>query len=76
MIQNIVVAASPRSSSAFGLHLKHINTIKARKVSKALMITEEVYPGVGASLFPIFNPGGFSVPDNEVEFWRSIRSGS
>ncbi|KAL8791953.1 MAG: hypothetical protein Q9195_005442 [Heterodermia aff. obscurata] len=76
MIQNIVVAASPRSSSAFGLHLHHVNTIKARKVSKALMITEQFYPGVGSSLLPIFNPGGLSVPDDQVEFWQSIKDGN
>lgn len=74
MIQNVVVAGSPRLPSAFGLHIDCIHTIKASKVSKALMITEQYYPGVGASLIPVFNPGGFRPADDEVDFWRRINS--
>ncbi|KAL8672641.1 MAG: hypothetical protein Q9168_002917, partial [Polycauliona sp. 1 TL-2023] len=74
MIQNIVVAASPRSPAAFGFHIKRVNEIKAAKVSKALMMTEQSYPGVGASLLPVFHPGGFCAPEDEIEFWQRVAS--
>ncbi|KAL8797881.1 MAG: hypothetical protein Q9195_000233 [Heterodermia aff. obscurata] len=74
MIQNIIVAASPRSPGAFGLHLDFVQTIKAAKVSKALMAAEQSYPGIGTSLLSIFHPNGFHAPEDEVDFWR--RAGS
>ena len=36
------------------------------------MATEQCYPGVGTSLIPVFNPGGFHVPEDEAEFWHSV----
>ncbi len=72
MIQNVIVAGFPRLPDAFGLHLICVRTIKAAKVSKALMKTEQCYPGVGTSLIPVFNPGGFRVPEDEADFWHSV----
>lgn len=72
MLQNIVVAGAPRSTSAFGLHINQITTIKVPRVSKALMITEQYFPDVGVSLIPTFYPGGFRVPNDEADFWQKI----
>ncbi|KAG7006553.1 hypothetical protein G7Y79_00014g037280 [Physcia stellaris] len=74
MIQNIVVSSSPRSPNAFGIHISHIQTIKASKVSKALMKAEQYCSGVGTSLIPVFNPGGFRAPPDEIDFWQKITS--
>ena len=75
MIQNVVVAGSPRSPHAFGLHLNHVRTLNATKVSKTLMKTERLYPGVGVSLIPVFNPAGFRIPEDEADFWQSVGYG-
>ena len=71
MVHNIVIAGIQRPASAFGIHIKHTKTISAAKVSKALMYAERDHPGVGTSLIPIYYPGGFHAPDDEIDFWRA-----
>lgn len=71
MVHNIFVAGCERPPSAFGVHIRRVKTISASKVSKTLMMAEQSYEGVGTSLIPVYYPGGFRPPAEEVDFWRS-----
>lgn len=71
MVHNIFVAGCGRPPSAFGVHVRRVKTISASKVSKTLMMAEQLYEGVGTSLIPVYYPGGFRPPTEEADFWRS-----
>lgn len=62
-----------RTSSAHGLHLQKIATVKSKTVEETLRALEERYPTVGASLLDIFFPGSLRVKDDKVlKFWNDV----
>jgi hypothetical protein len=73
MVQNLVAAGAKRSSTALGIHLRHVNTIAESSVAAVLRKTEQQYPKVGVSLIPVFFPGGMRVAAGEKSFWDDAR---
>lgn len=74
MIQNLIAAGAKRSTSALGIHLRHVNTITDSSVVSVLRKTEKQYPKVGVSLVPVFFPGGMRVTASEKSFWDEAGS--
>ncbi|KAI9707963.1 MAG: hypothetical protein M1820_004382 [Bogoriella megaspora] len=69
MMHSIFVAGATRSPGVYGIHLKPVEAITARKVAMVLHEAEEKYPTVGSSLIPVFFPGRMYVNKEEIEFW-------
>ncbi|KAJ5708046.1 hypothetical protein N7488_007847 [Penicillium malachiteum] len=73
-IHNIACAALPRSPSAFGIHIKETGQIiRGPRVAGVLRDVEELYPGVGLSLVPVFFPGSMRVQEIDENFWRQAQ---
>jgi hypothetical protein len=68
-VQNLLAAGIHRHPSTLGVHLQHIETIRAKRVADVLKEIEVKHPFVGTSLLPVFFPGGLRVKDGDVEFW-------
>ncbi|KAJ5930626.1 hypothetical protein N7466_006119 [Penicillium verhagenii] len=73
-IHNITCAARPRSAGALGIHIREKGeVIRGLRVADALKTAEELYPGVGVSLVPVFFPGSMRIQEPDFEFWRNAR---
>jgi hypothetical protein len=72
-IQNLLAAGVSRKPSALGIHLKHIDTIRAKRVADVLKELERKHEFVGTSLLDVFFPGGLRVKDDDVEFWLKAK---
>lgn len=72
-IQNLVAAGASRKPSALGIHLKHIDTIRGKRVADILKELEQKHQFVGTSLLDIFFPGGLRVRDDDIEFWLQAK---
>ncbi|KAF7588228.1 hypothetical protein BBP40_005979 [Aspergillus hancockii] len=71
-IQNIIAAGAVRTPSAFGIHIKNVDTIRAARVAEVLKQVETRYPLVGTSLVDVFFPGSLRVKEtSDIEFWRA-----
>ncbi|KAH0569264.1 hypothetical protein GP486_000020 [Trichoglossum hirsutum] len=73
-IQNLIAAGVRRSPAALGIHIKEVETIRARYVAETLKKVEEKYPLVGTSLLNVFFPGSMRVSEQkqeEIAFWRA-----
>lgn len=65
MLENIFVAASPRSPAAFGMPLMFEDVIGEPKAMDTLFALEEAYPRVGRSLLVTFFPGKLRLKEQE-----------
>ncbi|KAJ5893477.1 hypothetical protein N7495_005168 [Penicillium taxi] len=73
-IHNITCAARPRSPGALGIHIRETGKmICGSRVADALKTAEELYPGVGLSLVPVFFPGSMRIHEAEFDFWRTAQ---
>ncbi|OCH90784.1 hypothetical protein OBBRIDRAFT_792985 [Obba rivulosa] len=67
MVQNVVAAGAERTPGALGFHLEKTTDVYNEKVFKALQKAEDVEPGVGVYLVPVFFTGGLRPHEEE---WR------
>lgn len=69
MLQNTIVAGSPRSPAALGLHLEqqHITIFRGKRAMDLLKDVEEYSPGVGMALLPALFPGALRPDDRQ--YW-------
>jgi len=65
IIQNLIVAGSPRRPEDFGLPLKFQQVFVDAKVSSALCAVEQVYPRVGRSMVTTFFNAGLRPHEEE-----------
>ncbi|PCG91083.1 Hypothetical protein PENO1_095750 [Penicillium occitanis (nom. inval.)] len=73
-IQNLIAAGVHRSPAALGIHIREVDTIRARFVAETLKEVEHKYPRVGTSLLDIFFPGSMRIKEENTEditFWRA-----
>ncbi|KAH6627466.1 hypothetical protein F5144DRAFT_273344 [Chaetomium tenue] len=70
-IQNLHAAGASRKPSALGIHLKHLETVRDKRVAAVLKRLEQTYPTVGTSLVPVFFPGGLRVKGDDLSFWQA-----
>ena len=71
-VQNIVAASVARTPGALGIHLKHVETIRAARVAEVLRKVETRYEFVGTSLLDVFFPGSLRVKEAaDMEFWQT-----
>ncbi|KAJ5769089.1 hypothetical protein N7520_003648 [Penicillium odoratum] len=76
-IQNIVCVGLPRSPSALGIHIHNTKRIiRGHRVADVIRQAEELYPGVGLSLVPVFFPGSMRIQPSEFDFWREAQERS
>ncbi|KAL8775083.1 MAG: hypothetical protein Q9209_000562 [Squamulea sp. 1 TL-2023] len=66
ILQNIVVAGSPRPASALGFYLKKRRMICCKKVRNALVEADMEVPGAGSALRPLLFPGPATDSDDEA----------
>ncbi|KKY17181.1 hypothetical protein UCRPC4_g05674 [Phaeomoniella chlamydospora] len=71
MVQNIVVAGSPRDPAAFGMPMTFHQVIGKTKVMETLFAVDEKYKGLGRSMREIFFPGGH-LGDWEKTKWDEL----
>lgn len=69
-MQNLLAGGVSRKPSVLGLHLKFVETIRAKRVTDVLKELEEKHQLVGTSLLDVFFPGALRVKDGDLEFWR------
>ncbi|CAG8391465.1 unnamed protein product [Penicillium salamii] len=73
-IHNIACAALPRSPSGLGIHIRPSGEVlKGPRVAGVLRNAEELYPGLGLSLVPVFFPGSMRVQEPDFDFWRQAQ---
>lgn len=72
MMQNVTAAGASRTPGQAGIPLEFVEEFGEKKVMGSLQKCEERYPGVGASLLPIFFPG--ELRPNELEWWDAART--
>ncbi|RDW59171.1 hypothetical protein BP5796_12095 [Coleophoma crateriformis] len=70
MLQNLYVAGATREMGSLGIHLSLTQpAFHETTIPKVLRRVEESYEGVGASLIPIFFPGGMRADEEDCKFW-------
>ena len=67
MLQNLYAAGGKRTPSAHGIPLEHVKTFAEMKVMQTLETVDDVYPGVGRCLLPIFFEQGLR-PDEKARW--------
>lgn len=69
-LYNILCGELPRTPEALGLPLVLVEVIADAKVMDTLMLLEQRYPGVGASILKIFFPG--KMTEEDTLWWASM----
>ncbi|KAF8545885.1 hypothetical protein OG21DRAFT_1451348 [Imleria badia] len=72
MAHNVIVAGVQRRPAALGIHLDYVECFADPKAMKALQAVQTNYPGVGASMLPIFFPG--ELRPEEKPFWNEQKN--